>query len=110
MLTKESRIRNVYNNPVGRDIIRKILLQMGRSDRIINNPIVGSLRLKAIPRLTMGYMDQEFLETFIALLNSEPDTPKKVMAKQSPPGGRRQFFIRFTPEAFRTVMEMVSVI
>ena len=38
----------------------------------------------------MGYMDQEFLETFIALLNSEPDT-QRVMAKQSPPGGRRQF-------------------
>jgi oligo-1,6-glucosidase len=101
LLTKESRIRNVYNNPVGRDIIRKILLQMGRSDRIINNPIVGSLRLKAIPRLTMGYMDQEFLETFIALLNSEPDTPKKGNGKAKPAWWKEAVFYQIYPRSFQ---------
>jgi hypothetical protein len=76
MLTGNDRIKDVYAHPVGRDILRKILLQMGHSDKIIKNPVVGSIKLKALPRLTGGQVDAGFLSTLLELLNSEPGTPR----------------------------------
>lgn len=70
-LTVKSRIREVYAHSVGRDVIRKILLQLGRSERVISNPIVGNIRLKTLPKLTRGMVDDKFLDTLLVLLNSE---------------------------------------
>lgn len=54
MLTMSNRIKDIYANPVGKDIIRKLLLQTGHSDIIIKNPVVGNLKLKALPKLSRG--------------------------------------------------------
>jgi oligo-1,6-glucosidase len=42
----------VYTNPVGRDLIKKILFQKALSDWVITNPLVSRLKLKTLPRLT----------------------------------------------------------
>ena len=43
MLTKKSRIKEVYRHPVGHDIIKKILLQMNINEKIIENPNMTDL-------------------------------------------------------------------
>lgn len=75
MLTKNSRIREIYAHPVGHDIINRILLQIGKGEGLVNNPLVGNLRLKALPVLSRGQMDDHFLDTILELLNTERDTP-----------------------------------
>ena len=34
--------RDIYAHPIGRDILDKILMQMGRSSKWITNPLVAS--------------------------------------------------------------------
>lgn len=71
MLTVKSRIRDIYANPIGRDIIKKILLQTGWDEWVITNSLVGRVPLEWIPTLTMGKLDRGFLDTLIELLNIE---------------------------------------
>ena len=74
MLTLNHRIKDLYKNPVGKDVIDKLLLQMGYSEVLIKNHS-GNIKLKALPKLTRGFVDDDFLNAILELLNSEPDTP-----------------------------------
>ncbi len=71
VITENSKIKEVYQNPIGHDIIYKILLQMGKSERLIKNAIVGNLKLKTLGGLTKGLLGEGFMDTFLELLNSE---------------------------------------
>ena len=76
MISLQSKIKEVYAHPIGHDVIAKLLLQMGKSEKLVTNPIVGNLRLKTVARLTRKQLDLGFFQTLIDLLNSEPDRPK----------------------------------
>lgn len=100
MLTIDSRIKDVYANPVGRDIIKKLLLQTGRKDIIIKNPIVFNLKLKVLPKVTKGYVDKEFLETILELLNSEADFPRDDQGSIIPAWWKEAVFYQIYPRSF----------
>ena len=51
MITMKSRVRDIYAHPVGRDIVDKVLMQMGKSSKWITNPLVSSLRLSTLKTL-----------------------------------------------------------
>lgn len=75
MISLESRISDVYKTPVGHDIFSKLLLQLGKSEKLILNPLVGNLKLKALARLTQNIVGSGFFDAFINLVNSEQDLP-----------------------------------
>lgn len=101
MLTIDNRIKDIYSNPVGQDIIKKMLLQMGHSDVIIKNPVVGNIKLKALPRLFGGYFDKDFLDTFLEILNSEPDTPCKDDYSVTHVWWKEAVFYQIYPRSFK---------
>lgn len=72
-LTKNSKIKEVYANPIGHDVIYKILLQMGRSERLTDNPLIGNMKLGTLCRLAKGVLGEGFMNTLLNLLNSEQD-------------------------------------
>ena len=73
--TSNSRIKELLQNPIGYDIIAKILLQMGKSMTLVNNPIIRNIRLKQLSHLAPKIVDSDFISTLLTLLNSENDTP-----------------------------------
>jgi len=76
MITMQSKVREVYAHPIGRDVVDKLLLQLGKSEKLVTNPAVGNMRLKTMARLARKRLDIDFFQTLIDLLNSEPDVPK----------------------------------
>lgn len=74
--SKESRIKDVLKSPVGHDVIAKLLMQAGKSMTLVENPIVGNIKLKSLPKLSRGLVDDAFVELLAALFNSVPDTPQ----------------------------------
>ncbi|MDR2183916.1 MAG: alpha-glucosidase [Clostridiales bacterium] len=76
MITLQSKVKQAFAHPIGHDVIAKLLLQMGKSEGLVKNPIVGNLRLKTVARLARKQLDIGFFQTLIDLLNSEADTPK----------------------------------
>lgn len=78
ILTENSRIKDVYKNPIGHDVIYKILLQMGKSERLVCNCIVGNLKLKTLGRPARRMVGEEFINTFLKLLNSGEPSLERV--------------------------------
>ena len=74
-LTMKSSLREVYAHPVGHDILKKIMLQTGMQERLLDNRITGAMSLQAVAALTKKILDDSFWQTFLHLLNSEPDYP-----------------------------------
>lgn len=74
-ITLDSRVKDVYENPIGRDIIRRVLLQMNLSVRLIENPIAGRMKLGTVKRITGRKLGSGFYDTLVELLNHETDIP-----------------------------------
>ncbi|MFA9380698.1 MAG: alpha-glucosidase, partial [Acetanaerobacterium sp.] len=74
-ITKGSTVGEVLKNPVGRDVIRLALTQAGKSMRLVQNPLVKSVRLRSLPTLSRGAVDDAFVDMLVALLNTAPEPP-----------------------------------
>lgn len=74
-LDLSSRVRDVWAHPLGRDVIQKILLQLGRSPRWIDNPLVGALRLGTLQRRLSRRVGEGFFPALLDLLNQHRDIP-----------------------------------
>ncbi|MDF2905183.1 MAG: malL, partial [Herbinix sp.] len=51
-LDLNSKIKEIYENPIGHDVVHKLLLQLNKKENLITNPVVGNLKLKTVAKLT----------------------------------------------------------
>lgn len=100
MITLNSKIRDVYAHPVGHDILYKILLQMGQSEKLLTNPIVGRLSLKTLARITKKILGPEFYDALLTLLNNEPDLPGDGTGEITHTWWKEAVFYQIYPRSF----------
>ncbi|NLW79216.1 MAG: alpha-glucosidase [Ruminococcaceae bacterium] len=74
MITLRSTLREVYRNPVGRDIIDMILRGARKSPKLLANPLVASLRLSQLDRL-LGGKAPGLAEALVQLLAGKDERP-----------------------------------
>ena len=67
-LTMKSRIKELYRNPVGHDVIHKILLQMNLSPRYVTNPLVQNLKLSFIQKLMKNKLEASFFSCSVGFI------------------------------------------
>ena len=84
MITLKTNLRAVYAHPVGRDIVDRLLLQLGKPAWLIDNPLVGGLTLGAVKRIAGKRVGPGFFDAVLALLNSEPDRPSETPVQGEP--------------------------
>ena len=101
MLSKNSRISELYASPVGRDLIKKILLLLGKSDRIVRNPVVGGLKLKYLPKLTRGKVNDGFVDALLELVNGEKDKPRTDRGAETRAWWKEAVFYQIYPRSFK---------
>ena len=101
MISMQSRVRDIYAHPIGRDILDKILMQMGRSSRWITNAFVASLRLSTLRALLGSKLGGDIFDTLIELLNSEPDRPRTDKAPDTPRWWKEAVFYQIYPISFQ---------
>ena len=75
LLTLNSKVKEVYKNPVGQDVIKKILLQINKKEILIKNPIVSNMKIKTLEKIAGKKLGEGFFEALINLLNNEKDIP-----------------------------------
>ncbi|MGD9558975.1 MAG: alpha-amylase family glycosyl hydrolase [Oscillospiraceae bacterium] len=57
-LDRHSRIKEVWANPVGRDLLQNLMVQLGRDERWLRAPFVGNMPLQNIDRIAgPGFAD-----------------------------------------------------
>ncbi len=74
-LTKQNKIGELYKNPIGHDALEKVLMQLGVSEAAITNPLVSNIKLESLEKIIGKKLGDEFFDSLIALVNSEPDVP-----------------------------------
>ena len=74
-LTLNSKLKEAYASPVGHDAIGKVLMQLGLSEKLITNPVVGNLKLSTLSKIAGNKLDEGFLQAIVNLLNSECEVP-----------------------------------
>lgn len=100
-LTLNSRVKEVYENPIGHDIVYKLLLQMNKSERLIKNPVVSSIKLKTLKKLTKQKLDEGFYDTLLRLLNSEEDVPSSTDEPVQEKWWKEAVFYQIYPRSFK---------
>ena len=74
-LTRQSKIGELYNNPVGRDALDKVLLQLGVSASVITNPVVSNIKLESLEKVIGKKLNDGFFDAILQLVNTEEDVP-----------------------------------
>ncbi len=99
-LTMQSRVKDVLKNPVGHDIIEKILMQLNLSRGMIANPVVGNLKLSMLVKPAEKFLDDAFWPTFLHLLNSEEARLEKGKGAVQPKWWKEAVFYQIYPRTF----------
>ena len=77
-ITPNSTLKDVLNTPVGNDLIEMVAYHTGIPGAVIHNPLVGKMKLSAIPKLLGDKFPMETVEYLCKLLSY---TPEKVITK-----------------------------
>ena len=99
-MTMESKLSEVYATPIGRDTIGKVLMQLGVSDKLITNQLVGNMKLGTIAKLAKGQLEQSFFEAILNLLNAEGEQPASLDGPVTKKWWKEAVFYQIYPRSF----------
>jgi oligo-1,6-glucosidase len=76
MITRETKVGELLQNPVARDVLAQLVQYAGVNEKVILNPIVKSMKLSAIPKFAGKAMPdaEQVVDTMIELFNQEAGT------------------------------------
>ena len=98
--TIRSKIRDIYKNPVGRDIIDRLLLQMNMGERILKNPFSMGMSLAALRDLMGKKIDLDFWDAVLVLLNTETEQYAGGTPKTERKWWKESIFYQIYPRSF----------
>lgn len=100
-LDMQSRIKDIYQNPVGHDILQKLLLQLNKSEKLITNPILANLKVVTLAKLTKKSLGEDFFVTLFDLLNNETDFPGEEAPGITQQWWKEAVFYQIYPRSFQ---------
>jgi len=100
VLDESSQLRDFYAHPVGRDLIDKMLHQRGRSNKWVDNPLVGRLRLGTVARLAHLFTGPDLVPTLLGVVNAEPDVPQHDAGEPEATWWKQAVFYQVYPRSF----------
>ena len=96
-----SKIKDIYEHPVGHDALSKILLQLGKSDKWLLNPVIGNAKLGTLSKLVGKKVGEDFFLVLLRLLNSETDVPSTYAGEIKPAWWKEAVFYQIYPRSFK---------
>ena len=99
-ITLDSKLKDVYDHPIGKDVMGRILLQLGKSEELLMKPLVMNLKLKSLAKLAGRALEDDFFDTLLHLLNSEKDRPREESGRVQRKWWKEAVFYQIYPRSF----------
>lgn len=99
-LTYDSRIKDLYRNPVGHDALARVLLQLGLPEQAITTPAAANLKLRTVAKLTGKKLGTDFFDALLHLVNLEQDEPCLSTGEVTPQWWKEAVFYQIYPRSF----------
>ena len=99
-LTYDSRVKDLYQNPVGHDALARVLLQLGLPETIITNPAVANLKLRTVAGLAKRKLGPDFFGALLHMVNQEQDEPLASTGEITPQWWKEAVFYQIYPRSF----------
>lgn len=100
MLSKQSRVKELYKNPIGKDVLDKVLLQLDKSNKLVTNPVIGNLKIQTLENLLKKKVGTTFFDAVLNLLNNEKDIPVTKQGEISRAWWKEAVFYQIYPRTF----------
>jgi len=98
MLSLNSKVGDLYNHPLGRDIVDKLLQQLGQPDWPMED--LSEMRLKALKKVAGINVGPTFFNAVQDLLDSEPNIPCSEVVTPTPAWWKEAVFYHVHPRNF----------
>ncbi len=99
-LSKNSRLGDIIDHPVGHDMCYRLLLMLGLNPLLLKNPLLRRLRFRTLAKLSRGQLDDAFMDSFFGLLNIEKDRPANKTGKPTPAWWKEATIYQIYPRSF----------
>lgn len=99
-MDRNSKIKEIYANPIGHDVIDKLLMTVGKKSGIITNPVIGNIKLKTLEKMLGDKVGSDFFDALLTLLNSEHDRPVNYTGDVKPAWWKEAVFYQIYPRSF----------
>ena len=99
MITLKSTVRDLYDHPIGRDIINKLLLQANLPAYLVTNPIISRLSVNTLKRFT-GKRIGGIIDSLTTILNTGFDVPREDTIAPAPAWWKEAVFYQIYPRSF----------
>ena len=99
-LTYDSRVRDLYQTPVGHDALARVLLQLGLREKTVTNPAVANLRLRTVAGLAKRKLGPDFFDALLRLVNLDQDEPCASTGAITPKWWKEAVFYQIYPRSF----------
>lgn len=97
-ITLDSKIKELYEHPVGHDLIKRILMAYHKKDILITNPIVGNMKLKIFSSYAKKNLGD--FDSLLTLINSEKDIPASGKCEMKEDWWKEAIFYQIYPRSF----------
>ena len=95
------KIKDLMKTASGNDIISRMFYALGLDERIVYLPFISNIKLKDLPRLSMGKIDEDMLKALLELLNNVNYDIKKDECEIQEEWWKEAVFYEIYPRSFK---------
>ncbi|HHW93932.1 MAG TPA: alpha-glucosidase [Clostridiaceae bacterium] len=99
-LSKDSRLGDIIDHPVGHDMCYRLLLELGLNPLLLKNKLLRRLRFRTLAKFSRGQLDDAFMESFFRLLNIEKERPVNRTGEPTPAWWKEATIYQIYPRSF----------
>lgn len=101
LVNKQTKLKDIIATPAGHDIIMKACTSMGLPSDILAKGPLSNLTLESLNKISMGKIGDDFINSIIEILNSEPDVPLMDDAPVEKKWWKEAVFYQIYPRSFK---------
>ena len=101
LVNKQTKLKDIIATPAGHDIIMKACTSMGLPGDILAKVPLSNLTLESLNKISMGKIGDDFINSIIEILNSEPDVPLMDDAPVEKKWWKEAVFYQIYPRSFK---------